>query len=202
MSNFLPPASDGQFSSSQTYPPTLVGPQNTQTTTDQRVMDADLPARPTCPMPYYPDPEILDRDEHSGSTGGRYYVCIPARVQGVFTSESRANAMVRGWRNGHAQSVQTYEEARLEWATNCHRWHGRTCKDASKRSPVTMPTRIRLNPALLPGKWAIRGCSDLFFSRQQAFAAAEALHLKEIHILGSSNLLELEAWQYDEPSDE
>ncbi|KAJ7020508.1 hypothetical protein C8F04DRAFT_1196547 [Mycena alexandri] len=188
-----------KYSSSQTQPVSQVGPQNTQATTDQPNPDNALPVRRTCPMPFYPEPEVTDVDEHSGNAKALFYVCIPARVQGVYTDDKRARALVSGWRNGRAQSCQTYEAAQLEWAMCCRRWHGPVCKDAPAgrtRPPVTMETRIRLNPDLLPLKWALRGSSDVYISRQAAFAAAEALNLKAIHILGSSNASDLEEWQY------
>ncbi|KAJ7030747.1 hypothetical protein C8F04DRAFT_1263649 [Mycena alexandri] len=194
--DLLPTPSPTQFSSSQTQPSSLVGPRNTQSTTDQPFMDNALPNRRTCRMPFYPEPEVTDIDEHSGNSKTLFYVCIPARVQGVFTSDARAKALVKGWRNGKAQSCHTYEDAQLEWAMCCRRWHGPVCNDA--RSRVTMDTRIMLNPALLPPKWALRGCSELFSSRQDAFAAAESLNLKRIYILGSSDGTELEEWQYED----
>ncbi|KAJ7150421.1 hypothetical protein C8R46DRAFT_1043779 [Mycena filopes] len=196
MTNFIqlvPVPSPGQFSSSQTTgSPVLTGPQNSQAAHDQPAADNALPLRPTCPMPYFPEADV-DRDEHSGASNHKFYVCIPARVQGTFTDEQRALTLVTGWRNGKAQSVQTYADALTEWALGCRRWHGPVCADARGRAP-----RVVLTHGLPQEQWAVKGVSQLFPSRHHAFAAAEALNLKKVHIMGSRNEVLLEAWQYDE----
>ncbi|KAJ7123330.1 hypothetical protein C8R46DRAFT_1238058 [Mycena filopes] len=204
MTNFiqLTPVPDSQqFSSSQTSGVTsLTGPVNTQFTIDQPVLDNALPTRSTCPMPYYPEPGV-DRDIHSGAAGRKFYVCIPAHVQGTFTEEQRSLRNVQGWRHGKTQSVHTYDEAKAKWALCCLCRHGPVCRDARARPPVTMNTRIFLNPALREEKWALKGVSQLFASRQHAFAAAEALNLKKILVFGSYNEVLLEAWQYDDEAE-
>jgi hypothetical protein len=42
--------------------------------------------RLTCPMPYHEEPGV-DRIEHSGNAGSKFYVVCPGRVQGTYVSE-------------------------------------------------------------------------------------------------------------------
>jgi hypothetical protein len=58
---------------------------------DARCLDAitpddSLPERQTCPMPYHRDAGI-DREEHCGNAGSKFYVVCPGRTQGTYNLE-------------------------------------------------------------------------------------------------------------------
>jgi hypothetical protein len=53
---------------------------------DAATPDDRLPERQTCPMPYHSEPGV-DRVEHSGNAGSKFYVVCPGRVQGTYVSE-------------------------------------------------------------------------------------------------------------------
>ncbi|KAF8171735.1 hypothetical protein K438DRAFT_1773035 [Mycena galopus ATCC 62051] len=177
-------------------------------------LDSQLPQRPTCPMPYHPDVGI-SRVEHSKNAGCKFYIACPARIQGTYNTSQRADEQVKGYRNGRAIAVHNWADAEAKWVTACLRWHGPICPNA--RPPVTMNTRVQLNPALreeAPAKqWVVKGVpgysisrrvflnlsltpdSNAFlFRRELAFAAAAERDLHEIHILGSTDEARLRAW--------
>ncbi|KAF8192325.1 hypothetical protein K438DRAFT_1970131 [Mycena galopus ATCC 62051] len=158
-------------------------------------LDSQLPRRPTCAMPYHPDIGI-SRVEHSENAGCKFYVACPACIQGTYNTSQRADKQVKGYRNGRAIAVHTWAEAQDEWATVCLRWHGSMCPNA--RSPVTVNTRVQLNPALrkrAPAEqWVVKGVPGFSSSRELAFTATAEKDLREIHILGSTDEARLIAW--------
>ncbi|KAF8124660.1 hypothetical protein K438DRAFT_2002557 [Mycena galopus ATCC 62051] len=52
---------------------------------DVPVPDACFPDCPTCPMPHHTDVGV-NREEHSGNTGCKFYVVCPGRVQGTYNT--------------------------------------------------------------------------------------------------------------------
>ncbi|KAF8169320.1 hypothetical protein K438DRAFT_1774335 [Mycena galopus ATCC 62051] len=163
--------------------------------TDIAPLDSQLPQRPTCAMPYHPDVGI-SRVEHSENASCKFYVACPARIQGTYNTSQRADEQVKGYRNGKAIAVHTWAEAQEEWATACLRWHGPVCPNV--RPPITMNTRVHLNPALherAPAEqWVIKGVPGFYRSRELVFAAATKKDLHEIHILGTTDQARLNAW--------
>ncbi|KAF7325364.1 hypothetical protein MSAN_02515300 [Mycena sanguinolenta] len=110
-------------------------------------------------MPYHPDVDI-DRLEHSGNAGCKFYVACPARIQGTYNTSGRADEQVKGFRNGQAIATNTWVDAEGAWRVGCLRWHGKVCPNARPR--VTMDTRVHLNPTLRTEKraveqWAVKG---------------------------------------------
>ncbi|KAJ7839078.1 hypothetical protein B0H13DRAFT_1911466 [Mycena leptocephala] len=158
--------------------------------------DDSLPDRSTCPMPYHLDTGI-DREEHCGNAGCKFYVVCPGRTQGTFNLDSRATSQVRGYCNSHSLAVHHWEDAEEAWAMCCLRWHGLVCPNILPR--ITMNTRVHLNPASrIPArelKWAVHGLEETFGSRAEAFTAAAARDLREVHILGSPDEGAFDAWK-------
>ncbi|KAJ6480748.1 hypothetical protein C8R47DRAFT_1074139 [Mycena vitilis] len=154
--------------------------------------DSALPNRPTCAMPYHTMPGV-DRLEHSANASCRFYLACPARIQGLYHTESVLHC--KGIRNGKGIAVHFWEDAEEEWALACLRWHGDVCPNTRPR--VNMETRIHLNPALAEPqveRWAVRGIPGKFGSRRLAFEAAAAKDMKEIQILGSVDDAALASW--------
>ncbi|KAJ7896171.1 hypothetical protein B0H13DRAFT_2338500 [Mycena leptocephala] len=153
---------------------------------DSMTPDELLVMRPTCVMPYHGEPGV-DRVEHDGNAGSKFYIVCLGRIQGTYVSDKKATDNVRGYRNGRSLGVHHWDDAEREWADCCLRWHGPVCPNARPR--VTMETRVHLNPALLAPveKWAVKGL-------EHAFAAAAAQDLKVIHVLGSRDELSLKIW--------
>ncbi|KAJ6547266.1 hypothetical protein B0H19DRAFT_1075171 [Mycena capillaripes] len=159
---------------------------------DAPIDEDHLPNRATCPLPYHGEAGV-DRVTHSGNAGSKFYVCCPARVQGVYLTvlvqfpcviqgpgtealfSKKADANVKGWHNGQAIAVLKWEDAEAD-----------------------MDTRVHLNPVLflesVPLQWAVKGITDFFPSRAEVFAAADAMNLHEIHILGNIDEGALQAW--------
>ncbi|KAF8176191.1 hypothetical protein K438DRAFT_1770718 [Mycena galopus ATCC 62051] len=136
------------------------------------------------------------------------------RVQGTYNTSIRADEQVKGFRNGRSLAVHSWVDPEAEWAACCLRWHGTTCPNV--RPPMTMATRVHLNPALRrepPEQWAVKRLANFFPSRsvvriiarteldlippaprEAAFAAVVANHFCDIHIFGSPDEDLLAAW--------
>ncbi|KAJ6558181.1 hypothetical protein B0H19DRAFT_1261720 [Mycena capillaripes] len=125
--------------------------------------------------------ENFDCAAHDLATNCGYYVCIPARTEGIYTSADEAKHQTDGVSNGSNPRFSTLAEAKHAWADACVRWHGPIC------------TRERLEREDQIGTfWVLKGHDGYLGSRMAAFHLADKLDLAEIHILGSNKLEELE----------
>ncbi|KAJ7863213.1 hypothetical protein B0H13DRAFT_2354276 [Mycena leptocephala] len=142
-----------------------------------------LPHRRTCRPTYYPDHPGIDVETHSLEAGKSFYVAIPAREEGIYTSSAVAREKSEGVHNGRHEAAKTYAEAKGVWALACLRWHGPECK------------RERLERLDARGKhWAVKGSNVICGSRAAAFRIAEDADLDDIHIRGHRDVNALFQW--------
>ncbi|KAJ7902431.1 hypothetical protein B0H13DRAFT_2335595 [Mycena leptocephala] len=143
---------------------------------------APLPHRRTCRPTYHPDHPGIDVETHSLEASKSFYVAIPARDEGIYTSSLIAREKSEGIHNGHHEAAKTYAEAKGLWALGCLRWHGHECKrERLQRLDRTASTgRSRAStPSVAPGA---------------AFRIAEDADLDEIHIRGHRDISALADW--------
>ncbi|KAJ7855807.1 hypothetical protein B0H13DRAFT_2357647 [Mycena leptocephala] len=167
---------DAQFLSVVQQAQSLNGPQT-----------APLPHRRTCRPTYHPDHPGINVETHSLEAGKSFYVAIPARDEGIYTSSLIAREKSEGIHNGRHEAAKTYAEAKGLWALGCLRWHGHECK------------RERLQRLDMRGKhWAVKGFDTICGSRGAAFWIAEDTDLDEIHIRGHRDISAVADWLEEE----
>ncbi|KAJ7842836.1 hypothetical protein B0H14DRAFT_3456576 [Mycena olivaceomarginata] len=142
-----------------------------------------LPHRRTCHPTFYPEHPGLDIDTHSLEAGKYFYVAVPARDEGIYTSSTVARQKTDGVVNGVNVAAKTYADAQGLWVLGCLRWHGHECR------------RERLQRLDARNKhWGLKGSNVICGSRGAVFRLAEDADLHEIHIRGHRDASVVQQW--------
>ncbi|KAJ7688773.1 hypothetical protein B0H14DRAFT_3533113 [Mycena olivaceomarginata] len=127
----------------------------------------DAPAIPT----FTQTTPALDVETHSLEAGKHFYVAIPARDEGIYTSFAVARQKTEGVVNGLHVAAKTYTDAKGLWV------------------------RERLQRLDARNKhWGLKGSDVICGSRSAVFRLAEDADLDDIHIRGDRDAAVVQEW--------
>ncbi|KAJ7848159.1 hypothetical protein B0H14DRAFT_2583179 [Mycena olivaceomarginata] len=154
-----------------------------QSNSQNGLQTGPLPHRRTCRPNFYPDHPALDVETHSLEAGKHFYVAIPARDEGIYTSSAVARQKTEGVVNGLNVAAKTYTDAKGLWVLGCLRWHGHECR------------RGRLQHLDARNKhWGLKGSDVICGSRSPVFCLAEDADFDDIHIRGDHDAAVVQEW--------
>ncbi|KAJ7479902.1 hypothetical protein FB451DRAFT_1171987 [Mycena latifolia] len=154
---------------------------------------SDDPDRPTCELPYHPEPGV-NCDSHDQTSGCKFYVVAPGHVVGAYTDANRVMDQVICVHKAYQESFKTWKDATAYWATICRRNHGKFCPNAPQphHAGMTPKTRVQLTQRTPGEYWACKGIAKMYETGAAAFATGMRAGLKDVHVVASTDMERLE----------